>query len=433
MSCLASSSERVLPLVDHAQGVYLYDDAGKDYLDGSSGAMTVSIGHGVPEVLEAMNKQMQKVCFAYRTQFRNAPVEQLGRELTEVAPGDINRVFFVNGGSEATELSIRTAIQYWKSRGKSSKTKVLGRQLSYHGMTMGSLSMSGHVARRADYSDLLHQFSVAPPPYPYRYDVPDDGKGGASVWENVIQEQGADTIAAIIVEPVVGAAAGALTPPIGYLRALREICDKNDILLVSDEVITGLGRTGKWFACMHDDVVPDMIATGKGMSSGYAPMGSLLIRDKLIDSIDDSHLKLFGHTFSANPLGASACLAVVRYMKNTSILDNVAVRSHELEAGLKALASKHPWMADVRGRGLLWGFEFIKDPSTKEPIEGSNYRFVELCSDAGLIVYGAGFSPLSNAVLICPPLVISQDEVKELLARLETALQAFAREYNLSL
>lgn len=433
MSCLASSSDRHLPLVDHARGVYLYDDAGKDYLDGSSGAMAVSIGHGVPEVLEAMNEQMQRVCFAYRMQFRNAPVEQLGRELTELAPGDLNRVFFVNGGSEATELSIRTAIQYWKTKGKPSKTKVLGRQMSYHGMTMGSLSMSGHVARRADYSNLLHQFSVAPPPYPYRFDVPDDGKGGASVWEKVIQEQGADTIAAIIVEPVVGAAGGALTPPLGYLRELREICDKNSILLISDEVITGLGRTGKWFACMHDGIVPDMIATGKGMSSGYAPMGSLIMRDQLADSIENKHLKLFGHTFSANPLGASACLAVVRYMRNNSVLDNAVARSTELEAGLNSLSSKYPWMADVRGRGLLWGFEFIKDPSTKEPIEGSNYRFVELCSDAGLIVYGAAFAPLSNAVLICPPLVISQDEIKELLNRLDTALHTFAKEYNLPL
>lgn len=395
--------------------------------------MAVSIGHGVPEVLEAMQKQMQKVCFAYRTQFRNAPAEQLARELTELAPGDLNKVFFVSGGSEATELAIRTSIQYWKSKKRPEKTKVLGRQLSYHGMTMGSLSMSGHSARRADYSTLLHPFSVASPPYPYRFDVPDDGQGGASVWESVIREQGADTIAAIIVEPVVGAAGGALTPPIGYLRALRAICDKHEILLIADEVITGLGRTGQWFACMHDNIVPDMIATGKGMSSGYAPVGGLLLCDAVIDAIDSSQLKLFGHTFSGNPLGAAACLAVVRYMKHHSVLENAVSRAAELEQGLRALSAKHAWMADVRGRGLMWGFEFVRDPATKEPIAGSNYRFVELCADAGLIVYGAGFPPLTNAVLICPPLVISADEVKELLSRLETALHAFAKEYNLQL
>ncbi|MFZ5957231.1 aminotransferase class III-fold pyridoxal phosphate-dependent enzyme [Pseudomonas knackmussii] len=433
MTALISSSSYPLPVVHHARGVFIYDNSGNGYIDGSGGAMTVSIGHGVPEVLAAMSRQAQQVCFTYRTQFTSAAAEELAAEIAALAPGDLNKVFFVNSGSEATELSMRVAIQYWQERGQPTKTKILGRSLSYHGMTMGSLSMSGHAARRGDYSNLLHQFAVAPPAYAYRYEVPDDGTFGASVWEAVIQEQGADNIAAVIVEPVVGAAGGALTPPIGYLKALREICDRHSILLISDEVITGMGRTGKWFGCEHDGIVPDIIATGKGMSSGYTPMGGVIIRDAVMDVLGE-RVKLFGHTFSANPLSAATCLAVIRYMKEHAILDNVAARSVQLESGLKDLSVRYPWMADVRGRGLLWGFEFVKDAATKEPIDTArqaNLRFTQLCFGAGLIVYPAGIAPLNNSALLAPPLVISASETEELLSRLEIGLKRFGIEMGL--
>lgn len=435
MKALLSSSNRPLPFVDYARGIFIYDQDGKDYIDGSGGAMTVSIGHGVPEVLAAMSHQAEKVCFTYRTHFTSDAAEELAEALVELAPGDVSRAFFVNSGSEATELAMRTAIQYWRERGQASKTKILGRGISYHGMTMGSLSMSGHSARRADYGNLLHQFAVAPPPYSYRFDVPDDGTYGASAWDSIILEHGADNVAAVIIEPIVGAAGGALTPPIGYMRALRAICDRHNVLLVSDEVITGMGRTGKWFACEHDGVVPDIIAIGKGMTSGYTPMGGVLLRSSIADALGDK-VRLFGHTFSANPLSAAVCLAVVRYMTQHGILENVTARARQLEEGLRSLSGRYPWMADVRGRGLLWGFEFVKDPSTREPLDSasqSNIRFTEHCFDAGLIVYTAGIAPLNNAALIAPPLVIAADETSLLLARLEAGLRSFGKEMGLAL
>lgn len=428
-----------VPVVDHAQGVFIYGRDGRDYLDGSGGAMTVSIGHGVPEVLAAMADQAAKVCFTYRTHFTSDAAETLADLMVELAPGDIEHCFFVNSGSEATELAMRVAIQYWRDQGRAGKTRILGRELSYHGMTMGSLSMSGHAARRADYGDLLHTFAVAPPPYPYRFPLsgPDAADHGAAVWDRILREQGADKVAAIIVEPVVGAAGGALTPPIGYLKALREICDRHEVLLISDEVITGMGRTGRWFACEHDDVVPDMIATGKGMTSGYTPMGAVLFRRHMFDGrLGNTATRAapFGHTFSANPLSAASCLAVVRYMQEHDILARMAPRAVQLEAGLRALSARYPWMVDVRGRGLLWGFEFVEDPATRQPIataRQASTRFVAHCFDAGLIVYGAGIAPYNNAALLAPPLVITADEIDILLARLEHGLQGFGREMGL--
>ena len=424
-----------VPVVDRAEGVFIHGRDGRDYLDGSGGAMTVSIGHGVPEVLAAMAAQATQVCFTYRTHFTSDAAEELADLLVAMAPGDIEHCFFVNSGSEATELAMRVAIQYWRDKGQAGKTHILGRELSYHGMTMGSLSMSGHAARRADYANLLQPFAVAPAPYPYRFPLSgeDAAQHGAAAWDRILREYGADKVAAIIVEPVVGAAGGALTPPVGYLKALREICDRHDVLLIADEVITGMGRTGRWFACEHDEVVPDMIATAKGMTSGYTPMGAVLFRGHMFDGAA-ARAAPFGHTFSANPLSAAICLAVVRYLRDNDVLANVAPRAVQLEAGLRALSARYPWMADVRGRGLLWGFEFIEDPATRAPIPAdrqANTRFVAHCFDAGLIVYGAGIAPYNNAALLAPPLVITADEVDILLARLERGLQGFGREMGL--
>lgn len=423
-----------LPMVTRAQGVYIHDTDGRDYLDGSGGAMTVSIGHGVREVLDAMHEQAERVCFTYRSHFTSEPAEALAASLVELAPDDVSHVFFVNSGSEATELAMRTAQQYWRDQGQPAKTHVLGRAISYHGMTMGALSMSGHAARRSDYGNLLHTFAVAPPPYPYRFPLSDTDAldHGANVWDRIITEYGADKVAAVIVEPIVGAAGGALTPPVGYMRALRDICDRHNVLLISDEVITGMGRTGTWFGCDHDGISPDMIATGKGMTSGYTPMGAVLFHERIIDAFRANGKTVpFGHTFSANPLSAATCLAVVNYMREHDVLANVAARGKQLEMGLRALAEKFTWMVDVRGRGLLWGFEFVTDPQTKAPPDislNANAVFTAHCFRAGLIVYTAGIAPFNNATLLAPPLVITEAEMNVLLQRLEVGLISFGKE-----
>ncbi|WNZ05089.1 aminotransferase class III-fold pyridoxal phosphate-dependent enzyme [Paenarthrobacter ureafaciens] len=433
---LKQTIDKTYPVVTHGKGIYLYDSDGRQYLDGCSGAMTANIGHGVEDVAEAMEKQCRRVAFTYRTQFTNLPAEALARRLTDLAPGDLDWAFFVNSGSEASEFAIRTAVSYWRDRGILGKVKVLGRNISYHGMTMGALSMSGHAARRPDYGPLLHAFSFAPPAYAYRFGQPGEteeayAQRAATAFEDAIRDEDPDTVAAVIVEPIVGAAGGVLIPPAGYLARLREVCDRLNVLLIIDEVITGIGRTGDWFASSRENVVPDLLLIGKGLSAGYYPVAGILLRSHVVEALrEGSGVAPFGHTFSGNPLGAATCLAVLDFMEGRDVLANVRRRGKQLEAGLLSLAARYPCMADVRGRGLLWGFEFIMDQESREapdPAFGAATTFVQECLVQGLIVYPAGIAPLNNAAILSPPLVITEEETRILLAKLEEALRAMER------
>lgn len=429
---LKQSVGKTYPLVTHGKGVFLYDENGRDFLDGSSGAMTASIGHGAEEIALVMKDQAARVAFTYRTQFTNAPAEDLARKLTALAPGDLNWAFFVNSGSEASEFAIRATIGHWREKGRPEKSKILGRHMSYHGMTMGALSLSGHAARRPDYGSLLHPFSVAPPAYAYRFALPGETEAeyalrSATEFEQAIVDEGVDGVAAIIVEPIVGAAGGVLVPPSGYLKHLREICDRHEVLLIVDEVITGIGRTGDWFASEYEDVVPDLLLFGKGVSGGYSPVAGVLMRDHLIQTIGEgSNTSPFGHTYSNNPLGSAVCLAVLNLLERDKVLENVKIRGEQLKRGLHALAERFGFIADVRGRGLLWGFEFVTDIETRQapaPELNISGMFVDECFTQGLIVYPAGIAPLNNAVIISPPLTITETELEILLDRLTAALK----------
>lgn len=430
---LKQSVDGEYPVVSHGDGVFLYDVAGRDYLDGSSGAMTASIGHGVEEVAEAMYAQAKRVAFSYRTQFTNQPAETLATRLASVAPTDLNKAFFVNSGSEATEYAIRAVVSHWKQKSRPEKVKVLGRHVSYHGMTMGALSMSGHDARRPDYGSLLHPFPVAPPAHAYRYARPTESEHDYAIrciaeFERAILAEDPATVAAVIAEPIVGAAGGVLVPPAGYLSMLRELCNRLNVLLILDEVITGIGRTGEWFACTASNVVPDVLVFGKGLSGGYAPVAGVLLHDHMVDVLRaGSGIAPFGHTFSGNPLGAATCLAVLDLIERENVLDNVRRRGAQLRDGLRRLANVHPAMADIRGDGLLWGFEFVVDQETRRAPDARHDAsgvFARECMDKGLIVYPAGFAPFNNAAMICPPLTITADEVEELLVRLGVALDS---------
>lgn len=433
---LKQTIDKKYPVAAHGRGVYLYDSDGRQYLDGCSGAMTANIGHGVEDVAEAMEEQCRRVAFTYRTQFTNLPAEALARRLTDLAPGDLDWAFFVNSGSEASEFAIRTAVSYWRDRGIPGKVKVLGRNISYHGMTMGALSMSGHAARRPDYGPLLHALSFAPPAYAYRFGQPGENEEAyaqraATAFEDAIRDEDPDTVAAVIVEPIVGAAGGVLMPPAGYLARLREICDRLNVLLIIDEVITGIGRTGDWFASSYENVVPDLLLIGKGLSAGYYPVAGVLLRSHIVAALrEGSGVAPFGHTFSGNPLGAATCLAVLDFMERKDVLANVRRRGKQLEAGLLSLAARHPCMGDVRGRGLLWGFEFVMDRESREapdPALEAATTFVQECLAQGLIVYPAGIAPLNNAAILSPPLVITEEETRILLTKLEEALRAMER------
>jgi adenosylmethionine-8-amino-7-oxononanoate aminotransferase len=421
------------PEIDHGKGVYLFDKEGKKYLDAASGAVTANIGHGVAEVILAMHEQAKKVSFVYRSQFTSEAAELLAGKLADQLPGDLNWSFFVNSGSEATETALKIAIQYWQEKGIKSKTKILSRWISYHGITLGALSMSGHPGRRARFVPLLEEFPSISPPYcyrcPYQSSAPECGYLCARELEGAIKRIGQDHIAAFIAEPVIGAAGGAISPPEDYYKTIKEICEKNNILFIADEVMTGFGRTGTMLACEHWDVIPDIVALGKGMGAGYAPIAATVVSDRVMEPIlDGSKVIMSGHTLSANPQSCAAALAVLEYLENNEVLKEVDSKAIYLKNKLEKLKSQFSFIGDVRGKGLLLGLEFVKLPDTKIPFD----RIVKLTDmlvktgrDKGILLYPAGSGmdgQSGDAVIIAPPLTITKREIDELIALLKLTL-----------
>jgi adenosylmethionine-8-amino-7-oxononanoate aminotransferase len=403
--------------ISHGKGIYLFNKDGKEYIDGSSGAVTVNIGHGVQEVIDAMKEQAEKVAFVYRTQFTSNSAEQLAAVIASITPGDLNWTFFVNSGSEATETAMKIAIQYWQEKGMNSKQKIISRWMSYHGITMGALSMSGHPMRRQRFSTLLEDYPAISPPRLLEH---------ANELEHVIQQMGEENIAAFIAEPIVGAAGGALTPPDGYYERIREICDQYNILFIADEVMTGIGRTGEMFAMDHWNVVPDIMALGKGLSSGYTPIGATVVSDRIIESImQGSQSIMSGHTFSANPLSTAVALEVLRYMEKHDLVEKARKGGEYLFNCLQRLKKQYSFIEEVRGKGLLLGIEFL--PSV------SNTKIIDLAFEYGLLLYpavGGKYGKEENSCLVAPPLTITYEQMDELMERLEKALRAYERGMN---
>lgn len=422
------------PLVSHGKGIYLYDSEGKRYLDGCSGALVVNIGHGNLDIVRAMREQASKVCFTFRGQFANRPAEELAALLADLAPGDLNRVFFVNSGSEATEMAIKIAIQYWQERGCFTKNRVISRWMSYHGITLGALSVSGHRARRRRFAQLLLDGPVAPPPYCYRCPLgqryPDCRLLCAGELERAIQLIGPENIAAFIFEPVIGASGGAVVPPDGYNEKIAEICRRYDVLLIADEVMTGFGRTGRMFAVEHWGVVPDIMAIGKGLSGGYAPIAATMVGERIFRTIAaGSGAITSGHTFSANPLACAVALAVVRYLLAHRLVEKAGRSGRYLEKKLRRLARKHPLIGDVRGRGMMWGVELVKNRFTGEPFAGElnvTGTVIDRAMQNGLIIYnadGAFAGPQGAAFMVAPPLTITRKEIDVLIELLDLTLR----------
>ncbi|MBH0156058.1 aspartate aminotransferase family protein [Fictibacillus sp. 5RED26] len=427
------------PVISHGKGIYLYDKDGKQYIDGSSGAITCNIGHGVHEVAEAMWNQANHVSFVYRSQFTSESAEHLAEKLAHYAPGDLNSVFFVNSGSEATETALKVAIQYFQEQGNMTKTKIISRWTSYHGITLGALSMSGHKLRRQRFTSLLEDFPAAHPPYcyqcPLKETYPSCGVKCADDLETSIQAIGPDQIAAFIAEPIIGASGGAIVPPDEYFGKIREICDKYNILMIADEVMTGMGRTGKMFAMDHWNVTPDIIAIGKGMSAGYTPMAATIVSDRIMNVIESgSKIIMSGHTFSANPQSAAVCLAVIDYMERNRLQENAEAMGQYLINHLQRLQWKYPLIGDVRGKGLLCGIEFVKDPITREPFEITSKvtdRLLSICFDNGLLVYPAvggvtGFS--GDSILISPPLNVTKEQITDIMEILDQSIGELTKE-----
>ncbi|GAB3794061.1 aspartate aminotransferase family protein [Virgibacillus kimchii] len=419
--------------ITHGEGIYLYDENGKEYIDGSSGAVTASIGHGVQEIMEAMEAQSRKVSFVYRSQFTNSPAEKLAKKMRDIAPGDLNWSFFVNSGSEATETAMKIALQYWQEKGMETKNKIISRRMSYHGMTMGALAMSGHFERRERFERLLEKYPSVSTPYYYRHahgrtvDQCDDFY--AAELEKEINQVGSENIGAFIAEPIIGAAGGVITPSDHYFKKIKAVCDHYDILFIADEVMTGLGRTGKMFAMEHFGVVPDLMATGKGMSAGYTPIAATVISDKIMEPFfKGSKQILTGHTFSANPQSTATALAVIEYIEKHNLVKSSAENGIYLKERMEDLAQHSEIIGDVRGKGLFIGIEFVKDKQTKEPFSRSSNvvkKVVQANFEECLLVYPAkaGVDDLnSDAVILAPPLTITKSEMDELVTRFTKSL-----------
>jgi adenosylmethionine-8-amino-7-oxononanoate aminotransferase len=426
------------PMIERGKGVYLYDKEGKKYLDACSGAVTANIGHGNEEVVQAMMEQAQKVSFVYRSQFTSGAAEDLARKIAGILPGDLNWSFFVNSGSEATETAMKIAIQYWQEKGIKTKTKILSRWVSYHGITLGALSMSGHPGRRARFVPLLEDFPAIHPPYcyrcPYGLEAPACGYKCAAELETAIKRIGAEQIAAFIAEPVIGAAGGAISPPEDYYKVIKEICEKYEILFIADEVMTGFGRTGTMLACESWGIQPDIAAFGKGMGAGYAPIAAAVVSDKVMEPImNGSKSIMSGHTLSANPQSCAVSLAVLEYLENKQVISEVGKKGEYLREHLHRLEKKYSFIGDIRGKGLLIGVELVKDRPSKNPFSRNQLAVQKLVSAAqrqGLLLYpaGSGIDGIhGDAVILAPPLNISLEELDELAVLLDRALSDFHR------
>ncbi|WP_019241866.1 MULTISPECIES: aspartate aminotransferase family protein [Bacillus] len=422
------------PMIERGEGVYLYDKDGKEYIDASSGAITVNIGHGVDEIKQAMIKQVEQVSFVYRSQFTSEPAELLAAKLRDLTARGLTYSFFVNSGSEATETALKIALQYWQEKGQHKKTKIISRWMSYHGITLGALSMSGHTVRRERFCILLESYPSVSPPYCYRcpYDkiYPSCELKCADELQSMIRKMGKENIAAFICEPVVGAAGGAISSPPGYLKKIKQICKENDILLIADEVMTGIGRTGTILGCDHDQMIPDIVAFGKGMSGGYTPIAATLVSEKVMRPIiEGSGSIMSGHTFSANPLSCAVSLAVIEYLESHNIIQQVEQKGIFIQSELKKLQNKYSFIGDVRGKGLLIGIECVQDFETKKPFDRDvrlTNTIIQLAQQNGLLLYPAqaGIDGLiGDAFIIAPPLTILHQEISELISRLDQTFE----------
>ena len=431
----------IAPTVARGEGIYLYDTSGKQYIDGTSGPVVCNIGHGVKEIGQAFAAQAEKVAYVFRSHFTSEPSEKLAALIAGMAPEGLEGVFFVSSGSEGTEMAAKIAHQFYLEQNKVRKELIVSRWMSYHGITMGALSMSGHVQRRKNYVGTLLPYPKIPIPNcyhcPENSQYPQCNLACAYRLKEIIQLVGEEYISAFIAEPIVGAAAGAVTPPPEYYPIIREICDEFDILFIADEVMTGFGRTGLNFGMEHWGVTPDMIVFAKGASAGYYPLAGVIISEKIFGILKNGKKGIFapGHTYSGTPMAGAVGCSVIEYMMAHRLIENVARLSGYLAECLQKLRS-HRIVGDVRGKGFLWGIEFVKDQQTREPFSDKpGGSIAELISSTaynnGLIIYPGGGTVdgnLGDHILVAPPFIIHKDEIDKLVSILDQSISQVEKE-----
>ncbi|HZT82890.1 MAG TPA: aspartate aminotransferase family protein [Gemmataceae bacterium] len=414
-------------IMARADGVHYWDVNGKRYLDALSGIYVVSVGHNNRRVLEAVCKQLDTLCFSPPMHGTNPVAVRLANLLAELAPGDLSAVKFQCGGAEVTEAAIKLARQYHKLTGNPGKYKVISRYLSWHGSTLGSLSASGLKGRRAVNEPLAPGFLHVFPPTCYRCPFgkgyPDCGITCATIVNDVIEMEDPATVAAVMVEPI-GHTGGIIDPPPEYLPILREVCDRHNVLLIFDEIITGVGRTGRLFAAETFGVTPDVLCTAKGLSGGYAPLSAMICRQPVADAfwgpIGENPGFVEGHTFEGNPISCAAGLAVLREILEQDLCANARKQGDRLRAGFERLAMKHGVIGDIRGKGLFQGIEFVRDPATKERFPAETAFGVQVGRRAlanGLL---CRFDP--HWIAFGPPLVSTAEHIDEMVGILDRSM-----------
>jgi adenosylmethionine-8-amino-7-oxononanoate aminotransferase len=428
------NSNNLPPLGVAGNGVYLTDANGKSYFDGSGGAAVSCLGHGDKDVIDAIKSQLDSMAFAHTSFLSSQPAEALAELLVAHAPAGIDRVYFVSGGSEAVEAALKLARQYYVEIGQPERSKIIARKQSYHGNTLGALAVGGNEWRRAQFAPLLIDVSHIGPCYAYRGQRDDEnefayGQRTANELEAEILRLGPDQVMAFVAEPVVGATMAAVPAVDGYFKRIREICDQYGVLLILDEVMCGMGRTGTLFASEHDDISPDICTIAKGLGAGYQPIGATLCTRKIYDAIaNGSGFFQHGHTYVGHPVACAAALAVVRKLTQTDLIDQVGPKGQALTEMLHQTFGGNPIVGDIRGRGLFVGLEFVKNRATKEVIDPNHKFHAKLKAaafDQGLICYPMGGTidgKHGDHVLLAPPFISQQHHLEELVEKLHTAV-----------
>jgi adenosylmethionine-8-amino-7-oxononanoate aminotransferase len=427
------------PVAVRGEGLFLYDSTGRRYLDASGGAAVSCLGHGHPAVREAIKQQVDRLGYAHTGYFTNEPQEALADDLIAHAPPALTRAYFVTGGSEATEAALKLARQYHVECGRPQRTRFISRKFSYHGNTLGALAVSGHTARRETYLPLLQKVTQISPCFAYRGRQTGEteatyGERVANELEAAIMEEGAESIAAFIAEPVVGATLGAVPAVSGYFQRIRQICDRHNVLLILDEVMCGMGRTGTLHACEQEGIEPDLLLLAKGLGAGYQPIGAMLVAEKIYEAIaKGSGAFNHGHTYMGHAVGCAAALAVQKVIRQDDLLSNVQRQGRALQDLLHERFQGHPHIGDIRGRGLLRAIELVEDRATKRPFASSlklHARIKQQAMAQGLICYpggGTADGESGDHVLIAPPFNVAHTQLEQIVLSLGTAVEAALR------
>ncbi|QKH33819.1 aspartate aminotransferase family protein [Achromobacter pestifer] len=424
------------PVAVRGQGVWVYDSAGRSYLDGSGGAAVSCLGHNHPDVQAAMHAQIDALAYAHTSFFTTEVAEQLAERLVADAPPGISHAYFVSGGSEAVEAALKMARQYFVEIGQPERRHIVARRQSYHGNTLGALAVGGNAWRRAQFAPLLIEVEHVSPCYAYRDQREDEsaeqyGERLAQELEQTFERLGPGTVMAFVAEPVVGATAGAVTAVPGYFRRIREVCDRHGVLLIADEVMCGMGRTGTLYAVEQEGVTPDLITIAKGLGGGYQPIGAVMVQQRIVAAMQQgSGFFQHGHTYLGHAIACAASLAVQDVIRRDGLLARVQAQGAGLRQRLDSALGAHPHVGDIRGRGLFMGVELVQDRASKQTFDPALSLHARIKREAmarGLMVYPMGGTidgRQGDHVLLAPPFIISDDELDQLTERLTGAIDA---------